>query len=264
MIGLIFGENELPKEILRTVKKKKIKYIIIDLTIKNRFKKDKYSHKASIGQFGKIIKILRQNNCKKVLFAGNVKKPNFTKLKVDLKGFYYLPRLIKKSKLGDAAILKEIIKILLKERVKTLSSLFFTPKLSLKKGTITKIKPNISDHFDIKKSIKVLNTLGRYNFSQGVVVRNKKIISIEGKDGTKSMLKKLKSTNKKKEGVLVKFPKKGQDLRIDLPTIGKDTLKQCKLAKIKGIVLKENKNIVLNKSECISIANKNKMFITVY
>ena len=58
MIGLIFGENELPKEILRTVKKKKIKYIIIDLTIKNRFKKDKYSHKASIGQFGKIIKIL--------------------------------------------------------------------------------------------------------------------------------------------------------------------------------------------------------------
>ena len=99
---------------------------------------------------------------------------------------------------------------------------------------------------------------------KGVVVRNKKIISIEGKDGTKSMLKKLKSKNKKNEGVLVKFPKKGQDLRIDLPTIGKDTLKQCKLAKIKGIVLKENKNIVLNKSECISIANKNKMFITVY
>ena len=264
MIGLIFGENELPKEILRTVKNKKIRYIIIDLTIKNLFKKDKHSHKASIGQFGKIIKILRQNNCKKVLFAGNVKKPNFTKLKVDLKGFYYLPRLIKKSKLGDAAILKEIIKILLKERIKTLSSLFFTPNLSLKKGTFTKIKPNIMDHFDIKKSIKVLNALGRYNFSQGVVVRNKKIISIEGKDGTKSMLKKLKSKNKKNEGVLVKFPKKGQDLRIDLPTIGKDTLKQCKLAKIKGIVLKENKNIVLNKSECISIANKNKMFITVY
>ena len=264
MIGLIFGENELPKEILRAIKNKNIKYIIIDLTNKNLFKKDKNSHKASIGEFGKIIKILKQNNCKKVLFAGNVKKPNFTKLKVDLKGFYYLPRLIKKSKLGDAAILKEIIKILLKERVKTLSSLFFTPKLSLKKGTITKIKPNISDHFDIKKSIKVLNTLGRYNFSQGVVVRNKKIISIEGKDGTKSMLKKLKSKNKKNEGVLVKFPKKGQDLRIDLPTIGKDTLKQCKLAKIKGIVLKENKNIVLNKSECISMANKNKMFITVY
>ena len=138
MIGLIFGENELPKEILRTVKNKNIKYIIIDLTIKNLFKKDKHSHKASIGQFGKIIKILRQNNCKKVLFAGNVKKPNFTKLKVDLKGFYYLPRLIKKSKLGDAAILKEIIKILQKERIKTLSSLFFYSKIIIKKRNIYK------------------------------------------------------------------------------------------------------------------------------
>ena len=264
MIGLIFGENELPREILRTVKKKRIKYIIIDLSIKNLFKKDKNSHKASIGQFGKILHILRQNNCKKVLFAGNVKKPNLKKLKVDFKGFYYLPRLIKKSKLGDAAILKEIIKILLKEKIKTLNSLFFTPYLSLRKGTFTKIKPSNVDFLDIKKSIKVLNSLGKYNFSQGIVVRNKKIISIEGKGGTNFMLKKLKNNNKKKEGVLVKFPKRGQDLRIDLPTIGKETLKQCNLAKIKGIVLKSNKNIVLNKSECISIANKNKMFITVY
>ncbi len=263
MIGLIFGENELPKEILRAVKNKKIKYIIIDLTSKNIFKKDKYSYRASIGQFGKIIKILRQNNCKKVLFAGNVKKPNLTKLKVDFKGFYYLPRIIKKSKLGDAAILKEIIKILEKEKVKTLSSLFFTPKLSLKKGIFTNIKPNNTDSLDIKKSIKVLNSIDRYNFSQGIVVRNKKIISIEGKGGTKLMLKKIKNKSKKNEGVLVKFPKRGQDLRIDLPTIGKDTLNQCKLAKIKGIVLKANKNIVLDKSKCISLANKNKIFISV-
>ena len=55
MIGLIFGENELPKEILRAIKNKNIKYIIIDLTNKNLFKKDKNSHKASIGEFGKII-----------------------------------------------------------------------------------------------------------------------------------------------------------------------------------------------------------------
>ena len=178
MIGLIFGENELPKEILRAVKNKKIKYIIIDLTSKNIFKKDKYSYRASIGQFGKIIKILRQNNCKKVLFAGNVKKPNLTKLKVDFKGFYYLPRIIKKSKLGDAAILKEIIKILDQNKIKTENSLIYNPELSLKKGNYSKIKPNKQDQLDIKKAIKTLNNLRQYNFSQGVVVRNKKVISI--------------------------------------------------------------------------------------
>ena len=263
MIGLIFGENELPKEILRTVKKKKIKYIIIDLTIKNRFKKDKYSHKASIGQFGKIIKILRQNNCKKVLFAGNVKKPNFTKLKVDLKGFYYLPRLIKKSKLGDAAILKEIIKILGQNKIKTENSLKFNPELSLKKGNYSKFKPNKQDHLDIKKAIKTLKSLREYNFSQGVVVRNKKVVSIEGKGGTKKMLEKSRSKKFRNHGVLVKFPKKKQDLRVDLPTIGLKTLKQSKTAGLKGIVIKSKQHVFLDENKCIKFANKNKMFISV-
>ncbi len=64
-------------------------------------------------------------------------------------------------------------------------------------------------------------------------------------------------------GVLVKFPKKKQDLRIDLPTVGLKTFKQCKLAGLKGIVLKNRQNIILEKQSCINFANKNKMFITV-
>ena len=55
------------------------------------------------------------------------------------------------------------------------------------------------------------------------------------------MIKKLKKIKKTKKGVLVKFPKKKQDLRIDLPTIGLETLKQCKKAGLKGIVLKHKK-----------------------
>ena len=112
MIGLIFGDTDFPKEILKAVKKRKIKYLIIDLSKSKKYKKDKKSYSVSIGEFGKIISILKDNSCKKVLFAGKVSKPNFSKLKLDLKGIYYIPRIIKSSKLGDAAILKEIIKIL--------------------------------------------------------------------------------------------------------------------------------------------------------
>jgi len=116
MIGLIFGETSLPVEIFKKVKKVKKKYTIIDLTSKKIFKKHKNSHTVSIGQFGKIIKILKNNKCKKVLFAGKVKKPNFSKIKLDLKGIYYIPRIIKSSKFGDAAILIEIIRILKADR----------------------------------------------------------------------------------------------------------------------------------------------------
>ena len=263
MIGLIFGDTDFPKKILKTIKKKKINYLIIDLSKSKKFKKDRKSYSISIGQFGKIIKILKENNCKKVLFAGKVNKPNFSKLKLDLKGIYYIPRIIKASKLGDAAILKEIIKILAQNKIKTENSLTFNPKLSLKKGNYSKIKPNKQDQLDIKEAIKTLNNLRQYNFSQGVVVRNKKVVSIEGKGGTKIMLEKSRSKKFRNHGVLVKFPKKKQDLRIDLPTIGLKTLKQSKTAGLKGIVVKNKQHVFLDKSKCINFANKNKMFITV-
>ncbi len=216
-----------------------------------------------MGQMGKIIRILKDNNCKKVLFAGKVNKPNFSQLKLDLKGIYYIPRIIKASKLGDAAILKEIIKILSQNKIKTENSLKYNPELTLKKGNYSNVKPNKQDQLDIKKAIKTLNNLREYNFSQGVVVRNKKVVSIEGKGGTKKMLEKSRSKILRNHGVLVKFPKKKQDLRVDLPTVGLKTLKQSKTAGLKGIVVKNKQHVFLNINKCIKFANKNNMFISV-
>ena len=261
MIGLIFGETNFPKEILKKIKKRNLKYLIIDLTKKKFFKKDKNSYIISIGQFGKIIKILKENKCKKVLFAGKVKKPNLSKLSLDLKGIYYFSRIIKSSKLGDVAILKEIIKILKKEKIRTISSLAFNTELTLKRGTYSKVKPNKEDKIDIEKATTTLSKLSKYNFSQGTVVRNNKVISVEGKGGTDTMLMKCKNKKFKNKGVLVKFPKKKQDLRIDLPTVGIKTLIQCKLVGLKGLVLKSKQNVFLDRKKCINFANKNKMFV---
>jgi len=263
MLGLIFGEKNFPLEILKKVKKNKIKYLIIDLTKKKNFKKDKNSYAVSIGQFGKIIKIFKKNKCRKVLFAGKVKKPNFSKLRLDFKGIYYITRIVKSSKLGDAAILREIIKILKQERIITLSSLTYNPELTLKKGTYSKIKPNKEDNLDIKKAISTLGKLGKYTFSQGTVVRNNKVVVIEEKGGTERMLKINRTKTQRNKGVLVKFPKKKQDLRIDLPTVGLKTLVQCKAAGLKGIVLKAKQHVILEKKKCINFANKNKMFLTI-
>ena len=262
MIGLIFGETEFPKYILKKVKKKS-RYLIIDLTKKKIFKKDKNSYAVSIGQFGKIISILKSKNCKQVLFAGRVAKPNLKSIKLDLKGIYYMPKIIKSSKLGDAAILKQIINILKKEKIQTLSSNKFTPEISLPKGNYTLIKPNNFDKKDIRCGEKALKKTGNFSFVQAVISRNNKIEAFEGSGGTQQMIKKVKKKTKYPSGILMKFPKKRQDLRVDLPTVGLETLKQCKLAGLKGVVLKHKLNIFLNKSQSVKYANRNKMFILV-
>ncbi len=262
MIGLFLGGTDFPLLILKKLKKKRKKYFIIDLTKKNFFNKDKNSYFISIGKFGKILKLIQEKKCNKVLFAGKIEKPKISNLKLDFKGFYYLPRIVKAFKLGDAAILKELIKILNENNIKVIKSNFFNPELTLKNGTYTKLKPTLNDLKEINLGLRYLKKLSPYNHTQAIIVRNNKVIKKETSKGTKKMIEKT-IRNSNKNGILIKFPKKKQDLRADLPTIGYDTLKDCKKANLKGIILKSKENIFLDQNKSINFANKHKIFIHV-
>jgi DUF1009 family protein len=262
MIGLFLGSTNFPEIILKNLKTNDKKNFIIDLTSNNKFKKYKNSYHIGIGQFGKILEIINKKKCKKVLFAGKIDKPKLSSLRLDFKGFYYLPRIIKAYKVGDTAILKELIKILAEQRIEVVSSIMFNPELTLMKGHHTKLKPNKKDLITIAKGVKSLRELNSYNHVQALVIRNTNIIAQETSKGTKKMLQLIKKS-KNSQGILIKFPKKSQDLRVDLPTIGLDTLKDCKRSGIKGIVLKSKQNIFMDKNKSIIFANKNKIFISV-
>ena len=260
MIGLFLGDTDFSNIVLNKIKRKKKKYFIIDFSKNGKFKKDKNSHRISIGKFGEIIDLIKEKKSNKVLFAGKIAKPKFSSLRLDLKGIYYMPSVIKASKLGDAAIIKAIIKILNNEKIKVLSSIYFNPELTGKKGNLTKLKPSQSDNKSIAKGIKYLSKSNSLDHIQALVVKDSNVLAKEGNQGTKKMLFRLK---KNSGGILIKIPKKRQDLRMDLPTIGIQTLKDCKKYGLKGIVLQSKKNIFLDKIKCIQFANKNKIFISI-
>ena len=260
MIGLFLGDTDFSEIVLRKIKKQNKKYFIIDFSKKNKFKRDKNSFRISVGKFGSIINLIKKKKCKKVLFAGKIAKPNFSTLRLDFKGIYYMPSVIRAAKIGDAAIIKSIIKILNNEGIKVISSIFFNSELSLKKGNYSKLKPNKSDLASIKKGKVFFNKTKNLDHVQALVVKGDKILAKEGKEGTKKMLSKLK---KKSDGILIKLPKKMQDLRMDLPTIGLKTFKDIKKYGLRGVVLQSKKNIFLDKAECIKFANKHKIFINI-
>ena len=260
MIGLFLGDTDFSEIVLCKIKKQKKKYFIIDFSKNNKFNKDKNSFRISIGRFGTIIDLIKQKKCKRVLFAGKISKPNLSSLRLDLKGIYYMPSIIRAAKIGDAAIIKSIIKILNNEEIKVISSIFFNPELSLKKGCYTKLKPNKQDLISIKKGKFFFKKTKSLDHIQALVVKGDKILAKEGKKGTKKMLSTL---NKKSEGILIKLPKKKQDLRMDLPTIGLQTFRDAKKYGLRGVVLQSKKNIFLDKTECIKFANKNKIFINI-
>jgi len=268
MIGLVLGETQLGSLIVNKLRNLNVRYIIIDISKKKTFKKNKHAYQLSIGQLGKAISILKKNNCKKIIFAGRVDRPNFFRTKFDLKALYHLPKIIKESKKGDAYIIKEIIKIFNKEKIKIISQNYFNPELTLKRGVFTKQNPDKISKQDIILGKTVILDLKANNVGQGIVVSNNRIIAIEDEHGTDLMLIRAnkilkKYGEKKKQGILLKYPKVNQDLRTDLPTVGIKTLKKCAKIGLKGIALKGKYNIFIDKKKLINYANKHKMFIAV-
>ena len=260
MIAIFAGSGDYPKEIIYSLKKNNKKFIVINIT-ENRIKN---SFKFQLGHFGKILKFLKDHKVKEVIFAGYVKRPTLSNIKFDIKAVSYLPELIKAFKKGDGNILNLAKKILNQNKIKVVESHKYSKNLLLKK-TVTQKKPNKIDLQDVKKGKKILDNLSKFDNAQGIVIDEGYIVAIEAAEGTDSMLKRVINLNKnkkKKSGVLIKFPKKNQNLKYDLPTIGLKTVKLCIQSKLNGIFLKKNQNIFLNQKKSIILSNKNNFFIS--
>lgn len=259
MICIFAGDGSLPKEIISSLNKKKIKHIILNLSRS----KIKNSINIKIGQLGKILKILKEKKVKEAIFAGYVQRPNLKNFKLDLKAVTYLPNLINAFKKGDGNILNLAKKILNNNKVKVIECHKYCSHLLLNK-TPTKSKPNPNDFKDFKKGKSILNALSKYDNAQGIILDNGYILAIESAEGTDEMLKRINKIkrNKKFSGILIKLPKTKQNLNYDLPTIGFKTIKLCIKSNLKGIFLKKNQNIFLDQKKSINYADKNNLFIS--
>ena len=265
MLGLIVGESSLPNFVINKLLKKNIEFLILDLTKSNIYKKYKNSYSLKITELGKAISILKKNNCKNVIFIGKVERPDISLLKFDRKALFYLPRLFSAFKKGDGNILKEIIKIFKENKLNVVNSMKFTPELIFKDKSINKVKINNTDKSSISKGVKIIKSLSKFDIGQSVVINNGYVLAIEGPEGTDETIKRSLHLSKKyklkNKSILIKFPKANQDLRIDLPTIGFDTIKNCIKANIKGIAVKRSQNIILDKDKIINLVKKNNFFI---
>jgi UDP-2,3-diacylglucosamine hydrolase len=265
MLGLIVGETSLPTVVINRLLKNNIDFLILDLTKSNIYKKYKNSHSLKITELGKAISILKKNNCKNIIFIGKVKRPEISLLKFDRKALFYLPRLFSAFKKGDGNILKEIIKIFKEHKINVVNSMKFTPELIFKDRSINNVKIKNTDKSSIIKGASIIKSLSKFDIGQSVIINNGYVLAIEGPEGTDETIKRsliLSTKYKLKDkSILVKFPKVNQDLRVDLPTIGLDTVKNCIKANIKGIVVKRSQNIILDKDKIKNLTKKNNFFI---
>ena len=95
---------------------------------------------------------------------------------------------------------------------------------------------------DLRKADKILSGLAEADVAQAVVVEGGMVLGIETLQGTDALLDFVQKTDRKlrnsdQKGILVKRAKLGQDLRVDIPSIGPKTIEQVAKAGLAGIII---------------------------
>jgi len=266
MIGLLIGDGNLPKILIKKLQLKKIKFIVVNLSKKKNSKN--FFYNFNISQFSKIVETLKKNNCKEVILAGKVTRPRIEDIRIDFSIMKILPKIILSLKKGDSHALDFVINYLNQMNMKVVSCTKYLPEL-LAENFVNKFKLTKQDLRDVEKGKAILNHVNKkYDIGQSIIVNKGLVVGMEAAEGTDEMILKsssiMKKINKKMpSGVLIKVPKKIQDLRVDLPTIGYNTIRNCIKIGLRGIALKKNQNIFLDQEKSLNLIKKNNFFITV-
>ena len=129
-------------------------------------------------------------------------------------------------------------------------------------GRLGKIAPSEADWPDIKRGAAVATALGEADAGQAVVVQQGIVLAIEAVEGTDAMI--ARSATLKRDGyggVLVKIAKPQQDKRVDLPTIGLDTVLGAERAGLMGIAIEAGSALLLDREQVIAAADKAGIFV---
>lgn len=168
---------------------------------------------------------------------------------------------------GDDQLLGGVLRLLEDHGFTVAGIASLAPELLGRPGQLGTVQPNDSHNQAIAMGLDVLDTLSRFDAGQAVVISGRRVIAVEGPEGTDAMLRRvywMRLTRRWKAdrgGVLVKAPKLGQDYRVDLPAVGPRTVKWAARAGLLGIAYGAGRTLVIDEADMVQQANRKGLFV---
>ncbi len=262
-IAILAGSGQLPQEIARACPGALFVTFagIKDINI------PKGAHfTAHFERFGALFDALRENSIRDVVFAGALSRPDLNPALLDDVTTELLPRISAAFGQGDDGLLREIITIFEENGFRVIGANDAVPNLV---GARAMSRGNpISDEqgADIARGFDVLAALSPLDVAQAVVVEHGQVLGVETLQGTDAMLGFVARTPahlRKGGGVFVKTAKLGQELRIDMPVIGPQTVQAVSDAGLGGIVIEAGRVMVLEQARSFALIDALGLFLVV-
>ncbi|WP_347916756.1 UDP-2,3-diacylglucosamine diphosphatase LpxI domain-containing protein [Paracoccus marcusii] len=202
----------------------------------------------------------------RVVFAGAIRRPRLDPEAFDPRTAQLVPRILTAMQSGDDAALRTVLDIFEENDLTVCSVSEIAPDLIPAEGILIG-EPTDADRRDAGRAARILAQTGPLDLGQGAVVAQGLCLALETLPGTAAMLDfaarhaDLRPNPKGARGVLYKAPKPGQDLRIDLPTLGPDTVDQAVSAGLAGIAWAAGQVILLDRPEMVRRAQAAGLFL---
>ncbi len=222
-----------------------------------------------LGQFGALSKALTSRGILDAAFIGAVVRPGITDIRPDMGLIRHWQTITAAFRKGDDGLLSAVVDILEAHGVRVVSALDLAPDLSIANpGPVGARQPEGAARGEIDLGLELIAALSPFDVGQCVVVSDGRPVAIEGAEGTDAMLARVAEMRRngrlKREtggGVLIKAPKRGQNMRIDIPTIGPETVRRAAEAGLQGIAITVGEVIVADRQETIAMADASGLFI---
>ena len=267
-IGIVAGGGIFPIEIARSVEARgeKLHVIMIEGDADDALRA--FPHTVvHWSRLTRAVKALRGAGISDVMLVGTMARPDITKARPDMALVTSLPSIIRALTAGgDDALLRGILGLFEARGFRVVGAARAAPELLIGEGALTASRPSARDDMDIARGFALIRALGRHDIGQAVVLSGGVIEAIEGAEGTDRMLARIAAqrgsdASKRRDGVLVKRPKPGQDLRVDLPAIGPGTVESAVSAGLAGIAAMSGHVLVGEKPALTGAADEAGLFV---
>ncbi|MBS0535451.1 MAG: UDP-2,3-diacylglucosamine diphosphatase LpxI [Proteobacteria bacterium] len=224
-------------------------------------------HWIHIGQINKFVTLAREAGCRDVVFIGAVIRPSIWQTRFGVKDLLWLSRALKAFRGGDDHLLSSMARLLEDEGFTLRGAHEVAPQILAPEGVTGHAQPSEADRADIAFGTAYLDAASPYDIGQAVVVANRHILAVEAIEGTDQMLTRVAELRANgriraaKGGVLVKAPKRGQDRRFDLPSIGPQTVDGAVRAGLAGVAVVAGATVVADAEQLVAAADRAGVFI---
>jgi hypothetical protein len=215
-----------------------------------------------IGAVGRILGALRAGGCRDLVLIGTIRRPNLFDLRPDAEGARVLTRIGRAAFAGDDGLLAAVIRVLGEEGFRVLGAHEIMNEALAPAGVLGRIGPDAQAMADIGRAVAVARALGTADVGQGCVVQQGLVLAVEAIEGTDAMLARCAGLARPGPGgVLVKLVKPGQERRVDLPTVGLQTVHAVAAAGLRGIAFEAGGTILADREAAIAAADSAGIFL---